>query len=94
MIVITCDGCRRRIAEDDRGAVRGVPMFDGITGAALGEQDWCGGCVAIIRAELPRLAEQAREARRDAAALPVQQRARQLWPIGVNARTFHPPKQQ
>lgn len=67
MIIVTCDGCARRIADDDPGALRSLPM------------DWCGECVTIIKTELPRLAAQAREARRAAAAEPVRQRAMRVW---------------
>lgn len=71
MITRTCDGCGRVVLDDDTHAVRNVAC-GGENGRPL---DWCGECVAIIRAELPKLAARAREARRDAAALPVRQRA-------------------
>lgn len=72
MMIITCDGCRQRIDEADADAA--VRLLLG------GERvDWCGGCVAVIRAELPRLAAQAREAQRLAAAEPVRSRALRLW---------------
>lgn len=40
--------------------------------------DWCGVCVTIIRSELPRLAAEARNARR-AATEPVRSRAMRIW---------------
>ena len=60
MKIITCDGCRRRIADDDLQAARRLPLG--------GEQvDWCGDCVTIVRAELPRVVSAARAARSRAA---------------------------
>lgn len=76
MMVTICDGCSRRIADDDPGAVRRLPVSDTTPAVTL---DWCGACVAVIRAELPRLARQAREARHTVAAEPVQGRAMRIW---------------
>ena len=43
MMIFTCDGCRRRIADDDPQAARRLPLG--------GERvDWCGDCVTIVRA--------------------------------------------
>lgn len=84
MIIRLCDGCRRRIGEDDE-AVRGVPGIDDTL------YDWCASCFAIIKAELPRLAAEAAralyETRPPAQGMSVQQRARALWPI----HGFRPP---
>lgn len=76
MVITTCNGCGQRIAEDDRYAARRVQLGpDELV-------DWCGPCVAVVRAELPRLVAQAREARRAAAAEPVQRRALSIWRSG------------
>lgn len=72
MQTITCDACRRRIAEDEPGAATGV-LIDGV------RHDWCGDCMRIIRRDAARIAAQARDARLAAAAEPVQHRARNLW---------------
>jgi hypothetical protein len=77
MIIRTCNGCRHRIAEDDRAAMRDVQQCDEQTGKTT-TADYCGTCTGIIRAELPRLAAAARVARL-AAAVPVHHRARDLW---------------
>jgi hypothetical protein len=77
MIIRTCDGCRHRIAEDDRAAMRDVQQYDEQTGRTT-TADYCGTCTGIIRAELPGLATAARAARL-AAAVPVHHRARDLW---------------
>lgn len=76
-ITRTCNGCRQIIAHDDRLAMRDLPM-PGV-GATV---DWCGVCVTIIRSELPRLAAEARNARRAAAAEPVRSRAMRIWSPG------------
>lgn len=83
MLTLSCDGCRRRIADDDRAAARRLQLGGELV-------DWCGCCVAIIRAELPRLAAQAREAQRAATDVePVRSRALRLWdglagvPVGM-----------
>lgn len=82
MIIRTCDGCRHRIAEDDRAAMRDVQQYDEQTGRTT-TADYCGTCTGIIRAELPRLATAARAARFAAGPRPapkvVQARARDLW---------------
>jgi hypothetical protein len=58
MIVMMCNGCNRRIAEDDPGAARRIQL-------APGELvDWCGECVAIVRAELSRVVAESRAAQR------------------------------
>jgi len=75
MMIITCDACRRHIAEHDAGAARNLLLG--------GERaDWCGECVQIVRTELPRIVAQARAARLAAAPvrMTVQERARSLWP--------------
>jgi hypothetical protein len=88
MMHLTCDGCGQRIGEHDAGAARRVPIPAPTRDPQrAGEfSDWCGKCVQIIRSEVPRLAREAREARRTAAGLPapltVAQRARNIWPIG------------
>jgi hypothetical protein len=74
MITRTCDGCSRVIALDDPHAARNVPI-----GMEAATADWCGSCIMIIRAELPRLAAQARAAERAAAAEPVRSRALNIW---------------
>lgn len=80
MIRIICDACGDLVAETDKAAILGVPMFDIVTSKPLGRHDYCGRCTMIIRNELPTLAAQARRARLAAlAALTVPQRARQLW---------------
>jgi hypothetical protein len=76
MITTTCDGCGGRIGGDDQHAARNIQLSTGRT-------DWCGPCVAIIRAELPRLAREAREARRAAAAEPVRSRAMRVFEPGA-----------
>jgi hypothetical protein len=76
MIIRTCNGCLRRIAEDDRAAMRDVQQYDEQTGK-IASADYCGTCTGIIRAELPKLATAARAARL-AAAVPVHHRARDL----------------
>lgn len=76
MQTTTCDGCGRRIADDDPAAVRRVPGMGRIPGAPA---DWCGDCAQLIRTELPKWAAQARDARRAAAAEPVRTRALRLW---------------
>lgn len=78
MLTRTCNGCAQRIADDDTHALRDLPMSTPARPAEL--IDWCGDCVAIIRAELPGLAVRAREARRAAASAPVRERALRLWP--------------
>lgn len=82
MTIVICDGCGRRIAIDDTRAARGLTLPDDCA-----KVDWCGDCVAIVRTELPRLAGQAREARRAAANLPVRERALRLWPPKVGMHT-------
>lgn len=77
MITRTCNGCSRLIADSDQHAARGVDIGD------PKPVDWCGECVDIIRIELPRLAAQAREARRAAAREPVRSRALTLWKGGT-----------
>lgn len=72
MMILTCDGCRRRIAEDDPDAVRRMPL--GATGDG-GLIDWCGSCLAIIRAELPRLAAEAGRAQQYEATEAARRRA-------------------
>lgn len=84
---LTCDGCGGRIADADAGAARRVPLPTRDPKRSDGLSDWCGCCVGIIYTEVPRLAREAREARRAAAAPllqphSVQHRARNLWPIG------------
>lgn len=74
MITRTCDGCQCVIALDDRHAARDVPI-----GLEAARADWCGSCIMIIRAELPRWAAQARAAERAAAAEPVRSRALNIW---------------
>lgn len=85
-MILTCDGCRRRIADDDRGALRRLPV-PGDSGT-VERVDWCSFCVAIIRAELPRLAAQAREAQRATTDVePVRSRALNIWsgtPWGID----------
>lgn len=83
VITRTCDGCGRRIADDDRHALRDLPMYDIPTSAPTGPHDYCGECVTIVRTELPKLAAQAREARRAAAREPVRSRALTLWKGGT-----------
>jgi hypothetical protein len=85
MIVMMCNGCNRRIAEDDPGAARRIQL-------APGELvDWCGECVAIVRAELSRVVAESRAAQRaevqratlaaggTGASAPVHQRAMRIW---------------
>lgn len=93
MTTITiCNGCNSRIADADPLAARRVPLPD--TNDAAGTTpvplvDWCGDCVAIIRAELPNLAAEARRARHAAATrspgsgTPVRSRALRLWEGGA-----------
>ncbi len=77
---LICDGCGKRIADDDPTAVRRLTL-PGIDPVEI--VDWCGYCVMVIRAELPRLAAQAREADRKAllhtSREPVRSRALNIW---------------
>lgn len=76
MIITTCNGCSQRIANDDPAAARRVQLGPGEL------VDWCGGCVAIIQAELPRLVAELRHARRATVLEPVHQRAMRIWEPG------------
>jgi hypothetical protein len=76
MLILTCDACKHHIADDDAQAARRLPLGGELV-------DWCGACVGIVRAELPRVAAQAREARRAVLAQPVHERARNLWDRSV-----------
>jgi hypothetical protein len=72
MLILTCDACKHHIADDDAQAARRLPLGGELV-------DWCGACVGIVRAELPRVAAQVRGARRAGRTRPVHERARNLW---------------